>query len=137
MAAAPAIPLADVSRPFDEFAADGGKTLASRQHPVQVIQETWKRNEKLRKHQVLARTMGMHMPIKLQMEEFVVTQNHVPRLAATGGMTEIHSLELLNSFDDELGFEDFLGQARDSEVSGIKFYAQMESHFHITPPTRI
>src|SRR3989338_1074884 len=122
------LPQLHVEKPFAEFSADGGRTLKSCQHPVQIIQENWKKNEKQLKYAMLAKTFGAHMPIKLQMEEFLIRNNHTPRLAPGGGMAPLHSLEVLQSFDDELGFEDILNNPRDSETPGLRFYEQMEAH---------
>jgi proteasome maturation protein len=121
-----------VDRSFGDQVKDAHTNTS---HPVEKIQKEWKLSEKQLKLRMTQHVFGSHMPLRFQMEEYCARRAHVPQLSANGVVRGQHtySLDILTSFDDEFGFEDYLNDPRDSEEQGVQFYEHMEAHMDVKP----
>eukprot|EP00010_Vexillifera_abyssalis_P000763 CAMPEP_0201552524 /NCGR_PEP_ID=MMETSP0173_2-20130828/16769_1 /ASSEMBLY_ACC=CAM_ASM_000268 /TAXON_ID=218659 /ORGANISM="Vexillifera sp., Strain DIVA3 564/2" /LENGTH=91 /DNA_ID=CAMNT_0047963025 /DNA_START=210 /DNA_END=485 /DNA_ORIENTATION=+ len=77
----------------------------------------------------MARAFGQHMPIRLQMEEYCVGQLSKPHITANGveASRSSLSLDVLQTFDDDFEFDDYLHQSKYScEQPPLQFYEILE-----------
>eukprot|EP01006_Ploeotia_vitrea_P064144 TRINITY_DN87090_c0_g1_i1.p2 TRINITY_DN87090_c0_g1~~TRINITY_DN87090_c0_g1_i1.p2 ORF type:complete len:149 (+),score=84.76 TRINITY_DN87090_c0_g1_i1:29-448(+) len=73
-------------------------------HPVQLIQSQAAANEQTTKKTMLARVYGVHLPMKLEMEQRILAQfQRHPALKSS-----MVGLETALGVDTEIGFEDVL-----------------------------
>eukprot|EP00808_Paulinella_micropora_P004077 g60016.t1 len=97
-------------------------------HPVQQIQREFARKQAATKRLMLARVYGQHFPLRLQMEEAILTQfQRLPGLKSS-----FAGMESLTGRDVEIEFEDTLA---DPEFNPrfVDFHAEMDKRLGIAP----
>jgi len=82
-------------------------------HPVQHIQKSWRADEESRKSFVVKRIFGTQMAMRFQMERDILSQfKRLPGLTSS-----FVGLETMLGTDEDIDFEDFLNDPRNSEVT--------------------
>jgi len=90
-------------------------------HPVQALEKRFAKNDKEFKRLALANVFGSHFPLEQQLEEGILRGIHrLPPLHS-----EFVGLSTLLDTDEDITFEDFLNDPRDSEY-GVDLHLVME-----------
>jgi len=83
-------------------------------HPLMPSEAAYKTNVEAAELNMLRKTMGAAMPLKLAMERKAVSRvGHLPCLSAGKSLA---SLEALTGADSNIGFEDIYGKPEDFEM---------------------
>jgi hypothetical protein len=83
-------------------------------HPLMPSEASYKKNVEAAELNMLRKTMGAAMPLKLSMERKACSKvGHLPCLSAGRSMA---SLEALTGADMVIGFDDVYGKAEDFEM---------------------
>eukprot|EP01089_Gocevia_fonbrunei_P002388 TRINITY_DN1235_c0_g1_i3.p1 TRINITY_DN1235_c0_g1~~TRINITY_DN1235_c0_g1_i3.p1 ORF type:complete len:132 (-),score=35.19 TRINITY_DN1235_c0_g1_i3:29-424(-) len=91
-------------------------------HPVDRIQQKSNNNDIALKRFALANMYGAHFPLRLQMEESILSGiQRLPPLHS-----EFLGLRSLTNDDETIGFEDYLNNPRDAEYS-VDLHSVMEA----------
>jgi len=98
-------------------------------HPVHVIQATSEKQKELLRNFTLANVYGSHMPLRLQMEQTILSQ--IQRLP--GLHSSFAGLETLLGKDEEIGFEDIFNDPEYS-VENIDVHEAMEQRLKLGVP---
>lgn len=100
-------------------------------HPVEEIQRTAKQNERKTKRQMMALTYGAAMPMRLQMQEEVLSQFHrLPGLPSS-----FLGLSTLLNRDETIDVEDFMDKPEDSPYMPVhSAHEIMETRLGIQDP---
>ncbi len=100
-------------------------------HPVEEIQRTAKLNERNTKFQMLALTYGSAMPMRLQMQEEILSQFHrLPGLPSSQ-----LGLNSLSFRDETIDVEDYMGRPEDSPfMPDLTTHDVMEKRLGIQTP---
>eukprot|EP00456_Euglypha_rotunda_P001961 TRINITY_DN10399_c0_g1_i1.p1 TRINITY_DN10399_c0_g1~~TRINITY_DN10399_c0_g1_i1.p1 ORF type:complete len:135 (+),score=30.59 TRINITY_DN10399_c0_g1_i1:206-610(+) len=102
-------------------------------HPVQAIQTQSTKKEKDRDHTMLSHIYGTHLPIKIKMEENILSQ-----FKRVGGLrSSLLGLETLMGMDTEIEFEDFLDDADFRLTPQKSVLEQMEASFGDKPEPKL
>jgi len=114
-----------VSRENNDLLRNGPRTYKESNnatvHPVAIIQNTYEQNQIELKRNTLSNVFGTHLPLRLQMEQQILTQfQRLPGLHS-----EFVGLETLLGTDEDIQFEDYLDDPRLSERS-VNVHAAME-----------
>lgn len=117
--------------PLQKDEGTGLSTLkyeASLIHPMQAIQARAAKGEKMAKRQLMAATYGAAMPMRMMMQEQVLSQFHrLPGLPSSR-----LGLEALAHRDESIGFEDFLNRPDESpDMPSVDAHDIMEKQLGI------
>eukprot|EP00003_Mantamonas_plastica_P003232 TRINITY_DN1257_c0_g1_i2.p1 TRINITY_DN1257_c0_g1~~TRINITY_DN1257_c0_g1_i2.p1 ORF type:complete len:126 (-),score=44.18 TRINITY_DN1257_c0_g1_i2:125-502(-) len=91
-------------------------------HPVEDMQEQKQKQEAEFQSATLAKMYGTHFPQRLKMEQYMVSQ--VQRLP--GFKSEFVGLEILLGKNNDIDFEDYLGDPELEETEEVDFHANLE-----------
>ncbi|KAL3880216.1 hypothetical protein ACJMK2_032472 [Sinanodonta woodiana] len=95
-------------------------------HPLEYSERHWEENKRKMDFMMLRNTQGLHAPLRLQMESFIV--NKPQRLPGLHSSNILY--DSLTGRDQLLTFEDVLSNPADSEVMGQP-HAMMEKQLNI------
>eukprot|EP01095_Lingulamoeba_sp_RSL-Kostka_P010234 TRINITY_DN364_c0_g1_i1.p1 TRINITY_DN364_c0_g1~~TRINITY_DN364_c0_g1_i1.p1 ORF type:complete len:151 (-),score=51.19 TRINITY_DN364_c0_g1_i1:34-429(-) len=96
------------------------KSLTLETHPVEKLQQNIYQDKKMKK-EGLRHLFGQHMPMRLALEESVMSQS----LRLPGMDSSYFGLEILTGQCYEIGFEDFLDMPEFSEQN-VDLHREME-----------
>lgn len=95
------------------FGLAGVKSDILISHPVQVIQENAQKQQREMKRNILAKTYGSAFPLKMDIEQQILSRFQRPPGELPSSML---GLESLTGSLDEFSFEDYLNDPRESET---------------------
>jgi proteasome maturation protein len=94
----------------------------SAEHPVQLLQSTFRQNQDALKQFTMKNIFGEQMAMKLSMERAILSQfQRLPGLPS-----EFTGLETVMGLDEELGFEDILNDPSES-LTPVDLHTAMEN----------
>eukprot|EP00741_Cyanophora_paradoxa_P020960 tig00021319_g20235.t1 len=99
-------------------------------HPVAVVQKTWRNLCHEQKQAMLSNVYGAQFPLRQQMEQKILSQFH--RLP--GLQSSFVALDTMLGVDDDLTFEDILGDPANAEQMPPSLHSVMEAHLGIKMP---
>ncbi|KAJ8297458.1 hypothetical protein KUTeg_023989 [Tegillarca granosa] len=101
-------------------------TTTNYSHPLEHSEKHWNENKQKMDYVMLRNTIGVHAPLKLQMEKHVALKmQRLPGLPSSNLM-----MDTLTGRDDMIEFEDFLGDPVNSERMGHP-HVMMEKQLNI------
>ncbi|KAJ8323735.1 hypothetical protein QVD99_007102 [Batrachochytrium dendrobatidis] len=96
-------------------------------HPLESHLEQWDQTQEQLKTTVLRNTFGIHMPLRLKMEQALIKEHiHVIPVMPSRNL----ALDVLSGRNDTIEFEDFLGETR-APINDLSPHTAMERVLHL------
>nr|AQS22663.1 proteasome maturation protein [Pseudodiaptomus poplesia] len=97
-------------------------------HPLYVSEKNYHKNKEEAELEMLRRTMGIAMPLKLQMEKkFTSVVGHLPCISTRSNA----SYEALLGIDSDIGFDDIMSKPENFENMTALPFNLVEKHFQM------